>query len=431
MNMTSSKMHTGVSIPGCRPPIMQSARQRSQPHGETARKRFLLHTGVIIAVCAGALLLFATVNIGVGECIDDPCKFPSLGYLFEPSLSFQDHRHDDASGTFCAPCYGYRPTCWRGWPDCCVPCPPPANYVVPGSTGSPMIKPPVQAPDRATNPEPIPLPTCRDDHTSVPPAAPVESPPAAPVESPPAAPVELPPAAPSAVLPVAPQTLPQATPSAIPPTGPAAVPPTMPVESPVAPSPAASLPPPAALPPATSATLPSSAVPAEPPESPPRDVAPLPPATLTPAPPPVPQPTIPAPNRRPRYAHRRPAQPPIVYRPTPRPVSAVQLPLAPMPPEISLSKPIPRVLPENLIAPRSAARSRNVVLMSATLPSRPAIVEDLGVAPMPPALSRGTPIRLSASAQRALFGSAELDLAPMPPELPHLAEYFAEPVTRR
>ena len=56
------------------------------------------------------------------------------------------------------PCYGFHSTCWRAWPDCCVPCPPPANYMVPGSTGSPMIPPPTPAPDRPTNPELVPLP---------------------------------------------------------------------------------------------------------------------------------------------------------------------------------------------------------------------------------------------------------------------------------
>ncbi len=43
----------------------------------------------------------------------------------DPPVPCLDHvpRHPVA----CEPCYGYHPTCWMGWPDCCNQCPPPAE----------------------------------------------------------------------------------------------------------------------------------------------------------------------------------------------------------------------------------------------------------------------------------------------------------------
>ena len=93
-----------------------------------------------------------------------------------------------------------------------------------------------------------------------------------------------------------------------------------------------------------------------------------------------------------------------------------------MPPEISLTKPSSDVLRDKVSARRPAYVIGDVVLMSATLPKRPAMVEDLGVAPMPPAFPTGVPVRMSESAQRAIYARSDNDLAPMPPDLPHLAD---------
>ena len=84
------------------------------------------------SVAAGALLLLAKLNGSMGGCIDDPCKFPSLGYPLTHSPSHY-HWRDDARCTFCEPCYGYNPTCWQAWPSGCVGCPPLADhgYMVP------------------------------------------------------------------------------------------------------------------------------------------------------------------------------------------------------------------------------------------------------------------------------------------------------------
>jgi hypothetical protein len=112
----------------CRWLFLRPARHSNRPDSAIACMRFL-------AAMAGAFLLLAAGR-SLGGCIDDPCKMPSLGYLFESSPSFH-HRHDDASGTFCTPCYAYRPTCWRGWPEGCTGCPPPAGGMTPTLIRSP------------------------------------------------------------------------------------------------------------------------------------------------------------------------------------------------------------------------------------------------------------------------------------------------------
>ena len=92
---------------------------RQQLVRQCNRAGFKMVLKLFFPVVAGGWLLLADVGVSKGGCIDDPGKFSSLGYLFERNPSFH-RRHDDASGTFCAPCYGYHPTCWQQWPDCCV-----------------------------------------------------------------------------------------------------------------------------------------------------------------------------------------------------------------------------------------------------------------------------------------------------------------------
>jgi len=124
----------------CQRPVMPPARQRNRPGSATVCKRFLL-------VVAGVLLLLAKVNVSLGGCLDDPCNFPSLGYLFQPSPSFH-HRFDDASGTFYAPCYGYRSTSWREWSGGCLGSPPPGESMLPSHIGSPGVRSAVRGPQQ-------------------------------------------------------------------------------------------------------------------------------------------------------------------------------------------------------------------------------------------------------------------------------------------
>lgn len=61
---------------------------------------------------------------------------------------------------FDAPCYGYHPTCWRPWPECCMPCPPPPQALIPSSeqpTPAPMGLP--EMPPVNAAPPAVPLPS--------------------------------------------------------------------------------------------------------------------------------------------------------------------------------------------------------------------------------------------------------------------------------
>ena len=398
---------------------------------ETACKQFLL-------AVAGALFLLATVDGSMGGCIDDPCKFPSLGYPFERSPSVQ-HCHDDARGTFSAPCYGYHPTCWREWPDCCVGCPPPAQSMSFGVIGNSIIAPPhmpggVSPADRPTIPEPVPLP-----------AAGYGGP--------------LPPGLCSrrtAVRRDAEVASKRHRASA------AGTP--VPTQPPVGPVPKAK---PAAAPPGTRHTEQSVVLPGAgfttaplPPKSQPRDVAPAPGNS----------PANPAARRScaaAGYPRQIGAGCGTAGHPAPGTVGFSagcrvddrspasgraaevaskgfsSVALAPMPPEILLTrqrelsaspKPVPNVLQDIDAEPMPPGLPANILLTSASLPRRAA---ELGIAPMPPALpsgrNGGTAVHTYpvSPAKRVLNSSAEPDLAPMPPDLPHMDQYLLGPLSRR
>jgi hypothetical protein len=53
--------------------------------------------------------------------------------------------------TICDPCFGYRSTCWRGWPEYCLPCPSPGEAHT--ESGVPIRSPAVAPP----SPSPAPL----------------------------------------------------------------------------------------------------------------------------------------------------------------------------------------------------------------------------------------------------------------------------------
>jgi len=423
----------------CRRPVVLPAGQRNRPGLTMAYKRFF-------PVVAGALLLLADAGRSIGGCIDDPCKFPSLGYPFESSPSFH-HRRDDASGTFCAPCYAYRPTCWREWPECCVGCPPPAGLMLPGVIGNPMIASPTPAPNQPAISRPAPLPT-------LPP----------PVSMP-----MLPPAEPQILLPPDVGPTSRQTPAVaqppLPPepkSEPAIIPVLPPVSAPVAPPPAE---PQTSLPPDVGSTPERASAVAQPP------LTPVP--KSEPAISPVPQsPTAPQPPQHPAGSARLPLPPMPIAKPQiyshvdrapgfsgiPR---MTELPEAPMPPRTTvnvqqktsaLAESVPRVFqnPGTASVYRDAARMgakidfqdlgiapmppgvrANIVLTSASPPMRVTRPEeDLGIAPMPPGLE----VARISKAKRVVKSSAQLDLAPMPPELPRmtqLIQYPLAPMPRR
>ncbi len=137
-----------MKIANAKMPCQQPARRPNRPCIEKVLKWYL-------PAAAVAWLLSAEVGVSVGGCIDDPYKFPSLGCFFKSNPSFH-HRRDDASGTLCAPCYGYHPTCWRPWPDCCVGCPPPPVSISTQPPEAPLQNLP--SPEAMPTPEVIPAP---------------------------------------------------------------------------------------------------------------------------------------------------------------------------------------------------------------------------------------------------------------------------------
>jgi hypothetical protein len=60
--------------------------------------------------------------------------------------------------TICGPCYGYQPTCWMSWPDCCVPCPPPVQAMRAGGIPGGDIPPGEGAHPPMKEMERVPLP---------------------------------------------------------------------------------------------------------------------------------------------------------------------------------------------------------------------------------------------------------------------------------
>jgi hypothetical protein len=104
---------------------------------------------------AGTWLLLAEVGVSIGGCLEDTWHLPGLNELFKSIPSFH-HCRNNISGTLCAPCYGYHPTCWRQWPNCCAGCPSPP---VPVSAESPEVQPKLPPPEVTPTPEGVPLPT--------------------------------------------------------------------------------------------------------------------------------------------------------------------------------------------------------------------------------------------------------------------------------
>jgi hypothetical protein len=92
------------------------------------------------------------------------------------------------------PCYGYHPTCWHAWPECCTQCPPPPQIIVPvpeEHAPATMVAPEQETaplmptPERVPNPprpnEPVPNESQPLPPSTLQPAAPFPVPPTAPV----------------------------------------------------------------------------------------------------------------------------------------------------------------------------------------------------------------------------------------------------------
>ena len=356
MNITSKKTRLPLSV-------MKRISPQSESSIAMACKRFL---PPFLPTMAVALILLTRIGGIVGGCIDDPCKLPSLGYPLESSPSFY-HRHDDACGTFCAPCYAYRPTCWREWPDCCMGCPPPAGNVSPPMLGNSILPSPTSAVYRPIVPG-SPVSTMLPSPVStpiVPPPVQKSEPAISPLPQPPTV---------STPVPV-PQPLPTR-------------------------STELSLAPRATVPiPSSEPWVPSS----------PKDIG------LAP----LPSESLPASNSRSLMPspHRRQTVP-----------YAQDLGIAPMPPESLAIAPHELTIPP-LPAPRltqdlgAAPMPQNVpqhITRTHVPLSRHAAspIDDLGIAPMPPEIPLVARVPRPPVIDRVSTTFAELDIAPMPPELP-------------
>ena len=154
-------------------PCQQPARRRNRTGLEISLKR-------ILPAIAVAWLLLGAAGVGTGGCVDDLCAVLHPGYLFKSNPNFQ-HRYADAGGTSFPPCYGYHPTCWRQWPECCVGCPPPPVAVFAVSpTAAQTLPPPEVTPTPAGAPV-VPQPPA----TPLPGTNPAFPPPPAPPQIPP------------------------------------------------------------------------------------------------------------------------------------------------------------------------------------------------------------------------------------------------------
>jgi hypothetical protein len=61
----------------------------------------------------------------------------------------------------------------------------------------------------------------------------------------------------------------------------------------------------------------------------------------------------------------------------------------------------------------------------------PSVVQDLGVAPLPPGLTVTAHVPPALPTEGVIMSSAELELAPLPPQLPRLAGYPLAPTQAR
>jgi len=176
----------------------------------SSRARYEMVFKRFLPAVAGGWLLLVQCGVGMGGCLDDGCKFPSVGGLFKshPVL----HHHDGAASAVCPPCYGYHPTCWRPWPDSCAGCPPPPVPIPTESPTAPPTTPPIVPqpvlPPLPPQPETVPQPAGAAKRNGVPtptkwsrswlPGSETPTPPApmtAPRQLRPADPVPLPPVA--------------------------------------------------------------------------------------------------------------------------------------------------------------------------------------------------------------------------------------------
>jgi hypothetical protein len=126
----------------------------------------------------------------------------SLGTPGDLLTCAQDHHASRAIP--CDPCYGYHPTCWSAWPDCCPNCPPPSGVMAEGVTEggrdmpspnapsprelvpTPYDEPPVAKPPEATRVPPSRLPATMPPDAPLPPRStpPAPEPPNAPLPPP-------------------------------------------------------------------------------------------------------------------------------------------------------------------------------------------------------------------------------------------------------
>lgn len=124
----------------------------------------------IVRTWPGICLTLLWLSVGGGCCclhefgIDNP-HLSSCPWMCQPPQG----------PVTCGPCYGYHPTCWLGWSECCSPCPPPEQVrpVYGGPTGhvlgSDLVPP---NPDREAVPRPKAEPSKEKPPRPIPPRSP-------------------------------------------------------------------------------------------------------------------------------------------------------------------------------------------------------------------------------------------------------------------
>ena len=139
----------------------------------------------LLLVAGASLLLLTTASCATQQKRSDSAEYQQSEAPGEtvPKLVGYD---EEACAPTLGPCYGYHPTCWRAWPECCTQCPPPPQVIVP----VPEEHAPPTAPEQETTPlvpqaEGVPHPPKPNEPQPLPPSTSV---PAAPFPVPPATP---------------------------------------------------------------------------------------------------------------------------------------------------------------------------------------------------------------------------------------------------
>lgn len=130
----------------------------------------IMARNAVVRMWAGVCLALLVLGASGGCCSWDGCG------ALRPHFYSLAGKEVCRGPMTCGPCFGYHPTCWLSWPECCGPCPPPEHLgPIPAAPTSAV---PAEA-DLAPVPgrEPVPRPKAESSKEKPPRPIPPPAPP--------------------------------------------------------------------------------------------------------------------------------------------------------------------------------------------------------------------------------------------------------------